>query len=89
MILAFIVALLVTMGLLAIVSGVDSRETVPSDEQLVAMRAVSWHCNREYDLELAQELGEAISRLRRLRLDSTPSRPAERAQTCTSTVRTA
>jgi len=60
---------LVTLGVLAIVSGVDSRDTAGSEEQLAAARGVTWHVDANYDRELAREFGEALNRQRELHID--------------------
>jgi hypothetical protein len=62
MILAAIVGLLVTVGVLAVTSGVDSRDTCASEEHMMASRGMTWRIDRDHDDELARELTEALAR---------------------------
>jgi hypothetical protein len=50
MIVAFIVGLVMAVGVLAVVSGADSRETHRSQEHLAAVKGMTWRADRDYDL---------------------------------------
>ena len=80
MILAAIVGLLVTVGVLSVVSGVDSRDTSASEEHVMAGRGMTWRIEREYDDELARELTETLTRNGSPRLESSRFGHAEHSQ---------
>ena len=89
MILAAIVGLILAVGVLAVVSGFDSRDTAPSEEHVMAVRGMMWRTDHDYDVELARELAEALARHGSHRLESSQSRHAEGSQDGHSSIRAA